>query len=71
MTLFGISLTTERPRVAVRLVDGSTLTGKLRRRGWRDLHLVEARLHGDRGEPVPLDGELVIERGHVLWCQLP
>lgn len=66
-----IRITRDQPRVAVRLLDGSTLTGKLRRRGWRALHLVEARLHGDHGEPVPLDGEVVLERRSVLWVQEP
>lgn len=69
--IFGFTVTRAQPRAAVRLVDGSTLTGKLRRRGRRDLHLGEARLHQDHGEPVPLDGEVVIDRAKALWVQLP
>lgn len=58
------------PRVAVRLMDGTTVTGRMRKRTSDTVNLIDGKIAGG-GAPVPLDGELQIERRQVLWVQRP
>jgi hypothetical protein len=59
-----------RHRAFVNLVDGTTVEGVLWRNRGAYLVLRESRLHGPEGAPVPVDGEVVIDRSRVQFVQL-
>ncbi|MEV4902363.1 hypothetical protein AB0K08_13600 [Citricoccus sp. NPDC055426] len=58
-------------RVIVNLKAGTAVDGVLVARQGPLLMIREAVLHGDSDQPVPLDGEVVIERSEVEYLQYP
>lgn len=60
------------PEVAVQLLDGSTVTGRMRTRTKRTVNLIDSTwIRGSNGNGrVPLEGEVMIERDQVLWVQV-
>jgi hypothetical protein len=59
-----------RRQAFVNLLDGTTVEGVLWRNRGAYLLLRESRLHGPEGAPVPVDGEVVIDRARVQFVQL-
>lgn len=62
--------TAVRRRVLVNLVDGKAIAGVLWARRGPLLVLKDATLHGPGPEPVPVDGEVLVERGRVDFVQV-
>lgn len=58
-------------RVIVNLVDGSSIQGFLYKDPGNLIVLKNAVYHEPGAEPVPLDGDTVIERTKVLFIQAP
>jgi small nuclear ribonucleoprotein (snRNP)-like protein len=58
-------------RVIVNLVDGSSIQGVLYRDPGNLIVLKDAIYHEPGNEPIPLDGDTVIERTKVLFIQAP
>lgn len=56
-------------RVLINLIDGSAIDGLLIDRRGVLLVLVDATLHSNSAEPMPLDGEVYVERSRVLFIQ--
>jgi small nuclear ribonucleoprotein (snRNP)-like protein len=61
----------ERRRVIVNLTDGSSFEGVLYRQDGPLLVLKNATYLEPRQQPVPLDGDTIIERDRVLFIQAP
>lgn len=61
----------ERRRVIVNMADGNAFSGVLYKQDGPLLVLKNAAYHEGRNEPMPLDGDVVVERSHVLWIQAP
>lgn len=59
-----------RRRALVQLTDGRALGGVLWAQRGPLLVLRGVRLHEPGCDPVSMDGEVVVERCHVLWIQL-
>lgn len=57
-------------RVVVNLRSGQAIQGLLVRRSGPLLFLAEAELHEGNGNPVPIDGQAVIERPTVDFIQI-
>lgn len=57
-------------RVVVNLRSGQAIQGLLVRQSGPLLFLAEAQLHEGNNEPVPLDGQAVIERPTVEFIQM-
>ncbi|MFB7843624.1 hypothetical protein [Microbacterium sp. NPDC056052] len=58
-------------RVVVNLDDGSSIEGVLFRDPGNLLVLKNAIYHEPGAEPVPLDGDTIIDRARVLFVQAP
>ena len=58
-------------RVVVNLVNGTSIEGVLYRDPGNLIVLKNAVYHEPGAEPVPLDGDTVIERTKVLFVQAP
>lgn len=58
-------------RVIVNLLDGSSIQGVLYRDPGNLIVLKDAIYHEPGREPIPLDGDTVIERDKVLFIQAP
>ncbi|UVF61128.1 RNA binding protein [Arthrobacter phage Aoka] len=58
-------------RVVVNLKSGQAIDGSLVRRRGALLFLKNATLHEPGAEPVPLDGEIIIDRAEVDFIQAP
>jgi len=59
-----------RRRTVVNLVDGRTSLMGARRWSWPwQVRLVDATCTEGHGEPVPVDGTVVVPRRQVLWMQ--
>lgn len=57
--------------VIVNLVDGRTTIAGQRRWSWPwQIRLTGARVHQGAGEPMPVDGTVVIPRRRVDWFQV-
>lgn len=56
-------------RVMINLTTGKAIEGVLVKQAGPLLLLKDARLHEGGGEPVPLDGEAVVERDRVDFMQ--
>lgn len=57
-------------RVVVNLRSGQAIQGLLVRQSGPLLFLAEAQLHEGQNEPVPLDGQAVVERQTVDFIQM-
>lgn len=69
---YGLRVLKPRKRVLVSTVAGYGASGVLHRRTTRTIVLRDVRVTTDMEErpPVPVDGELVIDRDQVLWIQV-
>lgn len=70
LDLFATRRLATRKRVLVSLRSGSAVTGVLWARKGRSLVLKSAELLEPGTEPVPLDGELVLDRDQVDYMQV-
>lgn len=61
----------QRRRMIANLVDGTSIDGIFYRQTGPLLVLKNATLLEPGAEPVPLDGDIVIERDRVLFIQAP
>lgn len=61
----------EARRIVVNLKSGQAIDGHLIRRRGPLLFIRNANLHEGTGDPVPLDGEVIIDRSEVDFIQAP
>lgn len=58
-------------QIVVNLDDGTTIAGVLFQQAGPLLVLKNAHLVASNAEPVPLDGDVIVERSRVVFIQAP